>query len=193
MVARSDGWWREATASPKAVCGGQGRCATAVDGRQRALHSFELAPQQFELIPQARFEFGDPALLRLDRVVENKGTAGVDALTVADFKAYLQQHWPTIKGRPPAATYQPHPVRRVDIPKPQGGVRTLGIPGTDDPARKVQLSLSTGRGSLRRPCTCCRARHGPRTPMWTKPRPLAGGQASALPASRARGSRRRTT
>ena len=54
------------------------------------------------------------------RVVASKGAAGVDALSVTEFKAYLQQHWPTIKGRLLAGTYQPQPVRRVNIPKPQG-------------------------------------------------------------------------
>lgn len=77
--------------------------------------------------------------LAYQRVVENKGAAGVDALTVPEFKAYLQQHWPTIKGRLLAGTYQPQPVRRVDIPKPQGGVRTLGIPTVVD--RLLQQAL----------------------------------------------------
>jgi RNA-directed DNA polymerase len=77
--------------------------------------------------------------LAYQRVVANKGAAGVDALTVSDFKAYLQQHWPTIKGRLLAGSYQPQPVRRVDIPKPQGGVRTLGIPTVVD--RFIQQAL----------------------------------------------------
>jgi RNA-directed DNA polymerase len=73
------------------------------------------------------------------RVMENKGAAGVDALTVPEFKAHLQQHWPAIKGRLLAGTYQPQAVRRVDIPKPQGGVRTLGIPTVVD--RLIQQAL----------------------------------------------------
>ena len=77
--------------------------------------------------------------LAYQRVVKNKGAAGVDALTVTEFKSYLQQHWPTIKGRLLAGTYQPQPVRRVDIPKPQGGVRTLGIPTVVD--RLIQQAL----------------------------------------------------
>jgi group II intron reverse transcriptase/maturase len=81
----------------------------------------------------------DNLWLAYQRVVENKGAAGVDALTVSAFKAHLQQHWPTIKGRLLAGTYQPQPVRRVDIPKPQGGVRTLGIPTVVD--RLIQQAL----------------------------------------------------
>jgi group II intron reverse transcriptase/maturase len=77
--------------------------------------------------------------LAYDRVVANKGAAGVDALTVSEFKGHLQQHWPTIKGRLLAGTYRPQPVRRVDIPKPQGGVRTLGIPTVVD--RLIQQAL----------------------------------------------------
>ncbi len=77
--------------------------------------------------------------LAYQRVVENKGAAGVDALTVPEFKAHLQQHWLTIKGRLLAGTYQPQAVRRVDIPKPQGGVRTLGIPTLVD--RLIQQAL----------------------------------------------------
>ena len=73
------------------------------------------------------------------RVVENKGAAGVDGIGVAEFKAHLKQHWATIKAKLLAGTYIPQPVRRVDIPKPQGGVRTLGIPTLTD--RLIQQAL----------------------------------------------------
>jgi RNA-directed DNA polymerase len=72
-------------------------------------------------------------------VVENKGAAGVDGIGVAEFKDYLKQHWPTIKAKLLAGSYMPSPVRRVDIPKPQGGVRTLGIPTLTD--RLIQHAL----------------------------------------------------
>ena len=71
--------------------------------------------------------------------VENKGTAGVDGIGVAEFKDHLKQHWPTIKAKLLAGDYMPQPVRRVDIPKPQGGVRTLGIPTATD--RMIQQAL----------------------------------------------------
>jgi RNA-directed DNA polymerase len=78
-------------------------------------------------------------MLAYQRVVANKGAAGVDALTVTEFKDHLKRHWPTIRARLLAGTYQPQPVRRVDIPKPQGGVRTLGIPTVVD--RLIQQAL----------------------------------------------------
>jgi group II intron reverse transcriptase/maturase len=77
--------------------------------------------------------------LAYQRVVENKGAAGVDQLAVAELKNHLKQHWPTIRTRLLAGEYQPQPVRRVDIPKPQGGVRTLGIPTVVD--RLIQQAL----------------------------------------------------
>jgi len=78
-------------------------------------------------------------MLAYQRVVANKGAAGVDQLTVTELKDHLQRHWPTIRARLLAGTYQPQPVRRVDIPKPQGGVRTLGIPTVVD--RLIQQAL----------------------------------------------------
>jgi group II intron reverse transcriptase/maturase len=78
-------------------------------------------------------------MLAYQRVVENKGAAGVDGIGVAEFKAHLKQHWPTIKAKLLAGAYIPQPVRRVDIPKPQGGVRTLGIPTLTD--RLIQQAL----------------------------------------------------
>ena len=78
-------------------------------------------------------------MLAYDRVVKNKGAAGVDGIGTAKFKEHLKQHWPTIKAKLLAGEYIPSPVRRVDIPKPQGGVRTLGIPTLTD--RLIQQAL----------------------------------------------------
>jgi RNA-directed DNA polymerase len=77
--------------------------------------------------------------LAYQRVVENKGAAGVDQLAVSELKDHLKRHWPTIRTRLLAGDYQPQPVRRVDIPKSQGGVRTLGIPTVVD--RLIQQGL----------------------------------------------------
>ncbi|MBX3669154.1 MAG: group II intron reverse transcriptase/maturase [Rhodocyclaceae bacterium] len=77
--------------------------------------------------------------LAYQRVVENKGAAGVDGIGVGAFKDHLKQHWPTIKAKLLAGSYIPSPVRRVDIEKPQGGTRTLGIPTLTD--RMIQQAL----------------------------------------------------
>src|SRR5215831_16966148 len=64
----------------------------------------------------------------LRRVKANQGSPGVDGMTVGGITDYLKQHWPTIRERLLNGTYEPQPVRRVEIPKPDGGVRKLGIP-----------------------------------------------------------------
>jgi RNA-directed DNA polymerase len=65
----------------------------------------------------------------LKRVRANKGAPGVDGMTVQALPAYLREHWPTIRSMLLEGTYKPQPVRRVEIPKPDGGgVRKLGIP-----------------------------------------------------------------
>src|SRR5450755_838459 len=63
----------------------------------------------------------------LARVKANKGSAGVDGMTVHELPEFLKQHWPTIREQLLSGTYKPQPVRRVEIPKPDGGVRKLGI------------------------------------------------------------------
>jgi RNA-directed DNA polymerase len=69
----------------------------------------------------------------LRRVKANKGSAGVDGMTVGEITGYLKQHWPAIREQLLSGTYKPQPVRRVEIPKPDGGgVRKLGIPSTLD-------------------------------------------------------------
>jgi group II intron reverse transcriptase/maturase len=78
-------------------------------------------------------------MLAYQRVVENKGAAGVDGIGIVEFKDHLKQHWPSIKAKLLTGDYMPSPVRRVDIPKPQGGVRTLGIPTLTD--RMIQQAL----------------------------------------------------
>ena len=64
----------------------------------------------------------------LRQVKGNKGSAGVDGITVNQLSDYLKQHWPAIREQLLSGTYEPKPVRRVEIPKPDGGVRKLGIP-----------------------------------------------------------------
>src|ERR1035438_10202856 len=64
----------------------------------------------------------------LRQVRANKGSPGVDGMTVVGIKDYLKQHWPAIREQLLNGTYEPQPVRRVEIDKPDGGVRKLGIP-----------------------------------------------------------------
>ena len=68
------------------------------------------------------------ALAALKRVRQNKGSPGVDGMTVGDLSPYLVTHWEAIREQLLAGSYQPQPVRRAEIPKPGGGTRTLGIP-----------------------------------------------------------------
>jgi len=64
----------------------------------------------------------------LRRVKANRGSPGIDGMTVDGIKDYLKQHWSAIREQLLNGTYKPKPVRRVEIPKPDGGVRKLGIP-----------------------------------------------------------------
>ncbi|WP_414471746.1 hypothetical protein [Microvirga sp. M2] len=59
----------------------------------------------------------------LAQVRRNKGAPGVDGMTVDDLAAYLKDHWPEIRAQLLNGTYQPQPVRRVEIPKASGGTR----------------------------------------------------------------------
>lgn len=73
------------------------------------------------------------------RVKANRGSAGVDGRTIAETAAYLKTHWPRIREVLLDGSYRPEPVRRVQIPKPDGGVRELGIPTVTD--RLIQQAL----------------------------------------------------
>ena len=68
----------------------------------------------------------------LRRVRANKGSPGVDGMTVHKLAGHLKQHWPAIREQLLTGTYKPQPVKRVEIPKPDGGVRKLGIPAVLD-------------------------------------------------------------
>src|SRR3990172_3609594 len=77
----------------------------------------------------------------LRRVKANKGSSGIDGMTVDQLPDYLRAHWPAHRDELLRGTYTPSPVRRVEIPKPDGGVR----------------KLSTGSSSRR--CCKCSSRH----------------------------------
>ena len=73
------------------------------------------------------------------RVKANKGRPGIDGMTIGDLAGYLKQHWPTIREQLLSGSYRPQPVRRVEIPKPDGGMRKLGIPTVLD--RLIQQAV----------------------------------------------------
>jgi RNA-directed DNA polymerase len=75
-----------------------------------------------------------------DRVVANRGAAGIDKVTVEQLKGYLSEHWTELKASLLAGTYHPQAVRRVSIPKPNGGERHLGIPTVFD--RLIQQAIA---------------------------------------------------
>ena len=75
----------------------------------------------------------------LKRVRANQGSPGIDGMTVEELPGYLEQHWPVIREQLLSGTYEPKPVKRVEIPKPDGGVRKLGIPTVLD--RFVQQAV----------------------------------------------------
>jgi RNA-directed DNA polymerase len=64
----------------------------------------------------------------LKQVQANKGSPGIDRMTVAKLPDFLRKHWPALRDQLLRGTYQPQPVKRVEIPKPDGGMRKLGIP-----------------------------------------------------------------
>ena len=82
---------------------------------------------------------GSNMRLAYQRVVENRGAPGIDQMTVAELKDWLVVHWPSVKKALLEGRYLPQAVRRVDIPKPSGGIRTLGVPTVVD--RLIQQAL----------------------------------------------------
>lgn len=88
-------------------------------------------------------------LKALQAVEANQGAAGVDGMEVGQLRSYLRAHWQRIKAQLLEGTYRPRPVRRVDIPKPGGGTRMLGIPTVLD--RLIQQAMHQILGPLWEP------------------------------------------
>ena len=81
----------------------------------------------------------DNVRIALEKVIANKGAAGIDGMKVEELRGYMNANWPGIKQSILERSYRPAPVRRVEIPKPNGGVRKLGIPTAVD--RTLQQSI----------------------------------------------------
>ena len=79
-------------------------------------------------------------ILAMKRVIKNKGSHGVDGMGCDELRTYIIEHWTTIKLKLLEGTYNPSPVRRVEIPKPNGGKRLLGIPTVVD--RMIQQAIA---------------------------------------------------
>ncbi|MFZ3580512.1 reverse transcriptase domain-containing protein, partial [Virgibacillus sp. DJP39] len=79
-------------------------------------------------------------ILALKRVERNKGSHGVDEMPVQSLRAYVTKHWNALREELQEGIYYPQPVRRVEIPKPNGGKRKLGIPTVLD--RFIQQAIA---------------------------------------------------
>lgn len=103
---------------PRRVPSGEPKTGTSRDLRQKAMHEHLMEVVVAE----------ENRRRALEAVKRNRGAAGIDHMTTSELEAHLQAHWEKIRAKLLAGTYVPSPVRRVEIPKPSGGTRTLGIP-----------------------------------------------------------------
>lgn len=79
-------------------------------------------------------------ILAMKRVIRNKGSHGIDGMRVDELRPYIIENWHSIRQKLLEGRYKPSPVRRVEIPKPDGGVRLLGIPTVLD--RLIQQAIA---------------------------------------------------
>jgi retron-type reverse transcriptase len=113
-------------------------------GLSIARQALKLIPRK-ENISMALLEtiLSRPNLLKtLKRVEGNKGAPGIDGVSTEHLREHIREHWPAVKQQLLKGTYQPAPVRRVEIPKPNGGIRLLGIPTVMD--RLIQQAILQG-------------------------------------------------
>jgi len=107
------------TGATRDVAGGETESSVATNGSESPARTNRLMEEICER---------ENLKAALQQVKGNKGSAGVDGITVHQLPDYLKQHWPAIREQLLNGIYEPKPVRRVEIPKPDGGVRKLGIP-----------------------------------------------------------------
>ena len=112
--------------------------ATPVDepiaGKLQSTPSLEISTLMTEVLESENLKRA------LAQVKRNKGAPGIDGMTVDQLAAHLEAHWPNIRAQLVQGSYQPQPVRRVEIPKPDGRKRLLGIPTVLD--RFIQQALA---------------------------------------------------
>jgi RNA-directed DNA polymerase len=124
-----------ATAERAGVARGEALRDSVSDETQGTTHDTEGTGSGLLLQALARQNL----LKAMKRVKANKGAAGIDGMDIDQTAEYLKHHWPRIRSELLAGTYRPSPVRRVAIPKPDGGERELGIPTVVD--RLIQQAL----------------------------------------------------
>lgn len=126
---------RDGTASDplltQAVVKPQDELVAGLSGQPESIHTQVLLAQVLERANLQR---------ALKQVRQNKGAPGIDGMTVDDLPDYLRYHWPALRAQLLAGTYRPQPVRRVEIPKPDGRTRPLGIPTVLD--RFIQQAIA---------------------------------------------------
>ena len=118
-------------------CQGRKPEAAQVSGSNSPGGKEQTGPKQPDLI-ERMLERGN-MLKALQAVEANRGAAGVDGMEVGQLRGYLREHWVEIREQILSGTYEPRPVRRVDIPKAGGGTRMLGIPTVLD--RLIQQAI----------------------------------------------------
>ena len=99
----------------------------------------ETAPHPAQASLWERFLSRENLVRALRRVERNAGAPGIDGMATDELRPWLTEHWPDVRSQLGAGTYRPQPVRRVEIPKPSGGVRQLGVPTALD--RLIQQAL----------------------------------------------------
>jgi RNA-directed DNA polymerase len=114
--------------------GDLGRAEFTMAQREKTIHERELYRMIQELLSRENL------LSALKRVEANKGSYGVDGMSVKSLRTHILQNWQTLRQAIEDGTYEPSPVRRVEIPKPNGGIRLLGIPTVTD--RFIQQAIA---------------------------------------------------
>jgi RNA-directed DNA polymerase len=115
-----------------------------LESKQRVHREFSASPKErtdeLEYGSLERILARDNMFLALKRVISNKGSHGVDGMTVYELKQFLKMNWISIREQILNNEYRPMAVRRVEIPKPNGGIRLLGIPTVLD--RLIQQAIA---------------------------------------------------
>lgn len=127
--------------TPIAPASGRNPDAKRINGASESPAAEEAVHQESDAVLMERVVGTENMREAYRRVVENKGSAGIDRMSVEDLSEHLRKHWPRIKEELLSDRYKPKPVLRVEIPKPGGkGMRKLGIPVVVD--RMIQQALA---------------------------------------------------